>query len=106
MYYIIIEGADGPPQNLETEMSADTLIISHSAYQSGFGTSFLKEVHGLSREEKSSILSGEVVAYNSGRLSGGNHGTTWRIAIKGRSGRFYPRVPTDEQLQAIEAIGN
>lgn len=80
--------------------------ISVTAYQSGFGTSFKKEVHGLSKEEKSSILSGEVVAYNSHRLSGGNHGTTWRIAIKGRNGRFYPRVPTDEQILAIEAIDN
>ena len=80
--------------------------ISVTAYQSGFGSSTKKVVRGLTKEEKSSILSGEVVAYNSRRLSGGNHGTPWRIAIKGRSGRFYPRVPDADQILAIEAIGN
>ncbi len=66
-------------------------IVSKTAKQSGFGQDFYKNVIGLTREEKQAIKNGAVVIFDSGRLSGGNHGTTMRYVIHVKS-RFYPRV--------------
>ena len=76
-------------------------MISKTATQTGFGTDRNKRVIGLTTEERAHVRSSGVVAYDSGRLSGGRHGTPWRIAIEGTNRDFYPRVPTALQLAEI-----
>ena len=78
------------------------ITISTTARQSGFGTYPHKTVSHLTVDEKSTARVGWLVAYDCGRLSGGNHGTTWRV-VRFMSNRFVPRTPSLEQLEQIVA---
>jgi hypothetical protein len=76
------------------------MIISTTAKQRGFGTSIHKSVVFLTPEEREAGKKGVPVLYNSGRLSGGNHGTPWRVAIwLPRIRKFVPRVPNAEMMK-------
>ena len=75
--------------------------ISPTAVQRGFGRDRYKIVSFLSPEDREHARAGGLVLFKSSRRSGGNHGTYWRVARPGSGGRFYPRVPTPEQLATV-----
>jgi hypothetical protein len=76
------------------------IMISKTAVQRGFGTDRYKSVGYLSREEKAYLKAGGTVAFKSSALSGGTHGTRWRI-VKYWNGRYYPRVPDEGTLKLL-----
>lgn len=80
------------------------LIISTSAYQSGFGSAKFKSVRGLTGAEKEFVQNGEIVVFDSGVKSGGGNqtGTTWRQVVYNR-GYWNPRVPAAEIVRQLEA---
>lgn len=80
-----------------------TVIISTTAQQTGFGTAVHKRVVHLSPAEREAVRNGELVAFNSGRKSGGSHGTTWRVCVDKGSYGIVPRVPSTEQLAVIQS---
>ena len=81
----------------------ETLYISITATQRGFGTDKWKYVVGLTVDERDLGKNGKPIYFQSTALSGGNHGTYWRKAIWSNSwGRFIPRVP---DLEIINALG-
>jgi len=73
--------------------------ISKTAYSKGFGHAPYKTVHGMSPDEREHCRNGGVVLFNSRRLSGGNHGTPWRI-VYARGVKFYHCVPDSDILSA------
>ena len=75
--------------------------ISKTAWQSGYGSARWKSVTHLTKEERQMAKSGVRVFYESKRLSGGTHGTYWRV-VKPYRDRFYPRVPTVEEITRLE----
>ena len=80
---------------------ANMIQISTSARQNGFGTHPHKTVTHLTPAEREFARSGGVVVFRS-RLSGGNHGTAWRMAVPNRK-RFMPRVPPPAVIAALDA---
>ena len=84
-----------------------TIRISKTGYAGGWGSDPWKYSAGFTPDERAAIRRGELVAFESARQSGGNHGTYWRIAIvKKRSiydrGYYTRRVPTADELRLIE----
>jgi len=77
------------------------LMISKTAEQTGYGSDRHKRVRGLTEVERKHVRKGGVVAFEAARLSGGSHGSYWRIVIEGRNRDFYPRVPDDATLKKI-----
>lgn len=79
------------------------LYVSETAWQDGFDSHPYKKVKGLTKEEKQLIKNNILVYFRSSRLSGGNHGTYWRVAKWWASGKmFYPRVPSLEEITELE----
>lgn len=86
------------PQIIRSE-----IIISETAKQSGFGTDRYKSVTFLTKAERKHARNGGIVAFDSGRLSGGTHGTPWRVVVA--KGRYLnPHVPSADVLAVIERI--
>ena len=79
------------------------MVVSSTARQTGFGSDQHKRVTGLTAYERETIRKGGRVAYDCGRLSGGTHGTRWRVAIEGTKRDFYPRVPSALELDELPA---
>lgn len=80
------------------------LIFSHTASQHGFGTAPYKWVSGASREEMEICKRGGIVLFDDGVKSGGTHGTTLRMMVR-QSGRYIPRVPSNEVIRAAIQAG-
>ncbi len=84
----------------------NNILISTTAVQRGFGTDRYKRVVFLTKQERLHVRSGGTVAYWCGRLSGGNHGTCWRVAVDhGRYG-FAPMVPSDDVVKYLDENEN
>jgi len=74
------------------------MIFSASAQMRSAGSQkHARIVTFLTPEERAAVKAGELVVFDSGRMSGGNHGTTLRMVIY-TAGRYYARVP---QIQRI-----
>ena len=78
-----------------------TIRISESIVQHGYGRDRWKRLAGLTKADKEFILAGGVLAFQAGRLSGGNHGTCWRV-VREKNGYFNPYVPDEETLHCID----
>ena len=78
------------------------VIISDTAYCVGWGTQPHKTAQGFSPAERQAIRSRSAIVIISGaRPAGGRTGTTYRVAIPGRDGKIYQRVPSMELLGAL-----
>ena len=77
------------------------IILSKTARQSGFGQDYGKRVVGLTADERKAAQAGVLVAFDSGRPADGRSGTRWRVVQCGRLSAFYPRVPTQAQMDLI-----
>jgi hypothetical protein len=80
-------------------------IISTTARQTGFGSDRFKTVTHLTKTEREGIKNGTLnVYYDSGRKSGGSHGSTWRT-VKYNRGYFNPVAIANEDAmwKEIEA---
>lgn len=79
-----------------------TVRISDTAKSHGWGRNgTYRWVSHLTKEEKAIIQSGGLVVIHTNCLSGGNHGTLWRIVTHSRYG-YARRVPTKEEIAIIE----
>ena len=78
------------------------VLISDTAYCVGWGTHPHKTAQGFSAAERQAIRSRTAIVIISGaRPAYGRTGTTYRVAIPGRDGKFYRRVPSPELLAAL-----
>ena len=80
------------------------MIISQSASQSGKGTDRFKRVVGLEDAEKQAARDGQDVFFKSDYLSGGTHGTNWRRVEYYGKYNYFPRVPSQEEIDALDYI--
>ena len=78
------------------------LYISETAAQRGYGSAQYKTVVGLTKDEKAMVESGTRVFFESEKLSGGDHGTYWRVVCYNR-GYFNPRVPEKQEIEILES---
>jgi hypothetical protein len=78
-------------------------IISKTAIQNGCGTDRYKSVTHLTKEEREAARTETPVYFKSAYLSGGSHGTHWRVVLY-RFGRYYPRVPAAETIAMLETV--
>lgn len=83
-------------------MSDTKIIVSSTARQHGFGSYPYKWVSHLTPEERAHIRAGGIVVFRS-HPAGGNHGTTWRMAVCKRGGRLVPRVPPDRIVAILDS---
>jgi hypothetical protein len=82
-----------------------TLCISYTGRQNGFGCDRYKTVNGLSQDEKTRAQAGERVFFRAARRSHKTspHGTFWRVAKPNGARRYYPRVPTLDEISALRS---
>lgn len=83
------------------EYAGNTVLISSTAVQHGFGRYPYKWVSHLTPEERAHVKAGGYVVFRS-RPAGGNRGTTWRMAYSIRGGKLVPRVPPPSVLATLE----
>ena len=87
-------------------MTTNTLIISATGQQRGYGTHPHKSAVHFTEAEGVSIRAWGRVFFRAARLSArGEAGTFWRVAIKafGNCTGFFPRVPTPEEVKTLRA---
>lgn len=77
------------------------MYISATARQSGYGSARFKTVTHLTKKEREMVKNGERVFFESEKLSGGSHGTYWRV-VEYKRGYFNPRVPTAAEIRELE----
>ena len=79
----------------------DTLYVSNTAQQSGYGSDRYKRVTFLTPEERERVKSGERIFFLAQRISAkGPNGTYWRVAkVFGAS--IGPRVPSLEETAIL-----
>lgn len=82
---------------------APSLIISTTGAQRGYGCDQYKTVIALTDAEKQAAKNGERVFFKAARLSRGRTGTFWRVVKTTSAGVFCPRVPTPNEIAALEA---
>ena len=82
------------------------VIISDTAYCVGWGTHPHKTAAGFSHDERKAIRDRSAIVVISGaRPAGGRTGTTYRVAIPGKAGKIYRRVPSAELVGALPPEG-
>jgi hypothetical protein len=79
----------------------DTLYVSNTAQQSGYGCDRYKRVTFLTPDERERVKSGEQIFFLAQRISAkGPNGTFWRVAkVFGAS--IGPRVPSLEEIALL-----
>lgn len=80
------------------------IMISTTAYSTGYGSNRHRHAAGFTATERAAIRNGDVVVYQDVRLSGGNHGTYLRQGTWTKQYGYDRRVPNAEVIAEYNRI--